>query len=223
MELVRSGSPLSLRFIREVHDVLMHGVRGGNKRPGEFRPCDVRIGRTTESWEDSRFVPPTHTALPDILRDFERFLNVPPDLPVVAQVALAHYQFETIHPFMDGNGRVGRLLITLMLCARGCLSEPLLYLSAFFEHHDDEYRRHLLDISRNGTWGEWIRFVARGVIEQGRDAAARAARLIDLLRSYQRRVPKAIALIDELFASPYITIPTAARVLGKTYPARKAR
>jgi Fic family protein len=225
LNLVREGNPLSLRLIRDVHRVLMEGVCGGNKRPGEFRPCDVRIGRHTESWDDSRFIPPAHTALTPILRDFERFLNTPGDRPVVVDMALMHYQFETTHPFMDGNGRMGRLLFTLLLCERGLLPQPLLYLSAYLEQHNDEYRDHLLAVSQRGAWSDWIRFLARGVTEQARDAATRAGRLLDLWRDYQRKVGSltragaAVRLIDLLFTHPFITIPSAARYLDQTYPA----
>jgi Fic family protein len=225
LELLRQGMPLTLRVIREVHSVLMEGVRGGNKRPGEFRHVDVRIGRQTEGWEESRFVPPVHTALPDLLRDFERFLNTGTEWPIAVQIALNHYQFEAIHPFMDGNGRVGRLLIVLLLCGRGYLTQPLLYLSSYFEEHNDEYRDHLLAVSQRGAWPGWISFVARGIVQQARDAATRAGRLLDLWRSYQRavgertRAASAVRLLDELFASPFITIPNAARYLNQTYPA----
>jgi Fic family protein len=225
VELIRRGNPLSLRVIREVHRVLMTGVRGGDKRPGDFRPCDVRIGRQSEHWDDSRFVPPGHTALEPLLRDFERFVNTPGDRPVVVDLALSHYQFETIHPFMDGNGRIGRLLITLMLCQRGCLPEPLLYLSAYLERHNDEYRDRMLAVSQRGEWAEWVRFLARGVVEQARDAATRAGRLLDLWRTYQKtvsgqtRAASAVRLLDLLFTHPFITIPNAARFLGQTYPA----
>lgn len=225
LKLIQEGHPLSLRLIREVHRVLMSGVRGGDKRPGDFRPCDVRIGRTGENWDDSRFVPPVHSSLTPILRDFERFLNTPGDRPIVVDLALMHYQFEAIHPFMDGNGRVGRLLFTLMLGERGLLPQPLLYLSDYLERHDDEYREHLLAVSQRGAWNGWIHFLARGIVEQARDAATRAARLLDLWRKYQKQVGSltrggaAIQLIDLLFTHPFITIPNAAQFLNQTYPA----
>lgn len=227
LELVRQGLPLSLRVIREVHRVLMQGVRGGNKRPGEFRACDVRIGREGEHWDDSRFIPPAHAGLEPMLRDFERYLNTPGDLPVVVDLALAHYQFESIHPFMDGNGRVGRLLMTLLLCERGLLPEPLLYLSDYLERNDDEYKDHLLAVSQRGAWAGWIRFLARAVTTQARDAATRAGRLLDLWRHYQKligsrpRGSTAIRLIDLIFIQPFITIPGAARFLEQSYPAAR--
>jgi Fic family protein len=225
MDLIRQGNPLSLRVIRDVHRVLMQGVRGGDKRPGEFRPCDVRIGRSGESWDNSRFIPPSHLKLDSLLRDLERFLNTPSQFPIVVDLALVHYQFEAIHPFMDGNGRIGRLLMVLLLGERGYLPQPLLYLSAYLEEHDEEYRDHLLAVSRRGAWSGWIRFLARGVTEQARDAATRAGRLLDLWRRYQKvvgslsRAAATIRLLDLLFAQPFLTVPSAARFLDLTYPA----
>jgi Fic family protein len=202
----------------------MEGVRGGDRKPGEFRSCDVMIGRKGQTLEDARFVPPVHAALQPLLRDFERFLHKPGDLPLVVQLALMHYQFETIHPFTDGNGRIGRLLITLMLCERGVLPQPLLYLSAYFERHAEEYRDCLLEVSRQAAWAQWLRFFARGVAEQARDAARRANSLLDLAKRYQLQVTEvarsstALLLLDQLFASPFITVGGAARVLDVAFP-----
>jgi len=159
--------------------------------------------------------------LEPFLRDFGRFLNGPGDLSVVAQLAVTHYQFETIHPFMDGNGRLGRLLITLMLCERQVLPLPLLYLSVYFEKHDNEYRDLMLDVSRRGAWVEWITFFAKGVGEQARDAVQR---LLDLWRGYRQRVQDAgqpafvLTLVDRLFAAPAITITGAAKLMNVSFP-----
>ena len=224
LQRLGEGLPLCWRLLREVHERLMQGVRGENKRPGQFRNCDVLIGRTGQSWDDARFVPPMHTVLDPLLRDFERFLNDPGELPTVVQLALIHYQFETLHPFMDGNGRLGRLLITLMLCERGILPQPLLYLSAFLERRSQEYKDNMLAVSRQGAWSAWVQFFAEGVAEQARDAVDRATRLLDLWRAYGLRVreasqsPAAPRLVDELFAAPFITIPRAAEILDVTYP-----
>ncbi len=124
LQKLGEGLPLCWRLLREVHERLMQGVRGENKRPGQFRNCDVLIGRPGQLWDDARFVPPAHAALDPLLRHFEEFLNAPGDLSPVVQIALAHYQFETLHPFMDGNGRLGRLLITLMLYAGALYRSP---------------------------------------------------------------------------------------------------
>lgn len=219
--------PLSLRLIREVHATLMQGVRGQEKAPGEFRRCPVRIGRPSQSFENARFVPPDHTELERLLKAFEAFVNQPNPLPTVVMAALAHYQFEAIHPFMDGNGRVGRLLINLMFHARGALTKPMLYLSAYLEAHDEEYRDHLLSISQRGTWAEWIDFFARGVEEQSRDASLRAHQLLKLQSQYREQLQRTsqstavLQLIDHLFRSPYVTIRLTQRVLDVTPRAAK--
>lgn len=218
-----ANMPLCLRLLREIHERLMQNVRGGDKRPGEFRNCPVLIGRAGQEFADARFVPPHHTALEPLLSEFERFLNRSHDLPVVVQLALAHYQFEAIHPFSDGNGRVGRLLLSLMLCEREVLPHPLLYLSAYFERHNAQYRDHLLSVSQRGTWNEWLSFVAAGVSEQARDAVVRATRLLELQQSYRQRVQQGsqstvlLRMVDQLFTAPFITIPGLARFLAVTH------
>lgn len=225
LDCLKNNMPLCLRLFREIHGRLMQGVRGGEKRPGEFRRCPVMIGRHGQSYDDARFVPPHHTMLDGLLHDFEKFLNKPGDLPLVVQLAVAHYQFEAIHPFMDGNGRIGRLLITLMLCERGCLPEPLLYLSAFFEAHNDEYRDHLLHVNQRASWGEWIAFFAAGISEQARDAVVRSRRLLDLQQNYRQRMQRAsqssavLRLVDKLFESPFVTITGITKFLGVTHRA----
>ena len=217
LEAIRSGQPFTRGLLREVHKVLMQGVRGSDKRPGEFRDQSVAIGSA------SRFVPADAHQVPPLLDDFLTFMREARSIPVVVQLAMMHYQFEAIHPFNDGNGRVGRLLITLMLCERGALPQPLLYLSAFFEQNREEYYDHLLAVSRHGRWGEWIEFFARGVAEQSADAFQRTRRLLDLAGEYRKlslqasRSVKAQVLIDELFSSPYVTITRARQVMGASF------
>ena len=216
--------PLCLRLLCEIHQRLLQGVRGADQAPGAIRNCPVLIGRKGQSFEEARFVPPSPDALPPLLKEFEKFLNTPTSLPLVVQIALLHYQFEAIHPFRDGNGRIGRLLITLFLCERRCLPQPLLYLSAFFERNHETYRDLLLDVSRQGAWNDWIRFVALGVAEQARDAIRRAGRLLDLWQSYRRKMQDlaitatALRLIDELFSAPIITIAHAQKLLRVSFP-----
>lgn len=218
LDAIQSGAPFSLQLIREIHRILLNDVRGGDKQPGVIRNRGVRIGGVNA--EDARFVPPCHTQLSPLLDDFVQFLRQYPELPVVVELALMHYQFEAIHPFNDGNGRVGRLLITLMLCERGALPEPLLYLSAYFEKNRQDYYDHFLNISRRGDWMGWIRFFANGVAEQAQDATERTRRLLELRTAYRReageqlRSATALTLVDELFSSPYITINHAARVMN---------
>ncbi len=216
LEQMRVGHPFSLMLIREMHRLLLEGVRGGEKRPGVVRDRGVLIGRTGQTYETARFVPPCHTELDPLLTNLVEFLQTGGGLPVLVQLAVAHYQFETIHPFNDGNGRLGRLLITLLLSARGVLPVPLLYLSGFFERNRDEYYDGLLDVSRRGAWNSWVAYFAYGVTVTARDAAARAGRLTDLRDNYLRRDAvrgsATLRVVDELFASPYITLRRAADV-----------
>lgn len=210
--LSRIGSiPLCSRLIREIHQRLMTGVRGQDKAPGQFRKVDVHIGRDRQI-ANARFVPPGYQLVDGHMAAFERFLNEPNDLPEVVQLAIAHYQFEAIHPFMDGNGRMGRLLISLMLSERKLLRQPLLYLSAFFEARNEEYRDHLLNVSRRASWNEWIEFFSLGVIEQSRDAVVRARRLLSLMREYRQRCEQGkypvgvLQIVERIFNAPAVTI-----------------
>ena len=220
---IRRGMPFTLQLIRGVHRTLLSGVRGEEKRPGELRTRPVFIGQSNQTLDNARFVPPCHTALEPLLADFVRFLREERSLPPVVQLALMHYQFEAIHPFNDGNGRVGRLLITLMLCERGVLPQPLLYLSAFFEKNRAEYYDHLLAISRTGEWREWLVYFAFGVAEQARDATLRARRLLNLWQDYRHRAAQAaraatiLRLVDAMFSSPYLTAQRVSDVMEMSF------
>jgi Fic family protein len=158
----------------------------------------------------------------EALSDLEKFLHAKTRFPPLVRLAMAHYQFEAIHPFLDGNGRIGRLLVSLLLCRDGLLREPLLYLSDFLERNREEYYERLLAVSRAGAWSSWIEFFLRGVAEQSQDAVWRAGRLLELWREHRRRFEAArssslvLRLVDHLFESPVITIPRAARLLGVT-------
>jgi Fic family protein len=222
-----SELPICLRLVREIHERLLRGVRGAEHQPGEFRRCQNFIGRPGQKAHQARFVPPTVAHMDTALHALERFIAAPGDLPVLVQVALIHYQFEAIHPFEDGNGRVGRLLVSLLLCERGCLPQPLLYLSTYLERHDDEYRDRLLHVSQRGAWDEWLTFFLRGVAEQSRDAVDRSHRLLDLWQTYRKNLQAkrasalTLELIDTLFETVTITIPRAAELLGVTYASAK--
>ncbi len=225
LQRLQEGFPLCLRLLKEIHARLMQGVRGSDRHPGEFRRVPVFIGRLGQDYDSARFVPPHHLDLDPLLQHFEQFLNQPGDLPIVAQLALAHYQFEAIHPFEDGNGRLGRLLITLLLCERKVLPQPLLYLSVYFERHDTAYRDHLLAISQRGSWSEWLEFFAAGVTEQARDALIRGRRLMELQQIYRGRMQAAsqssgvLVLVDHLFQAPFITVPGVQKLLKVTHRA----
>jgi Fic family protein len=218
--------PLSLRLVRELHDHLMRGVRGERATPGEFRRSQNWIGPTGSSPATAPYVPPPPDRLMDCLSDWELFLHDREHFPELIQCAVMHEQFEAIHPFLDGNGRVGRLLITLFLIERGRLSQPLLYLSAFIEAHRQDYYDALQKVRTDGDWPGWLRFFLTGVEETAREAFGQARRLTDLhdrLRRDLRQRPNAMALLDELFVNPYVTVSRAARLLNVSYPtARKA-
>lgn len=219
--------PLSLRFIREVHERLMRGVRGDSSNPGEFRSLQNWIGAPGSRITEAKYVPPPVQEMHAALNAFEKFLHAPSHLPALIRFALIHYHFEAIHPFLDGNGRVGRLLITFLFHTEELLDHPLLYLSGFFERHRDDYYRLLLNISRRGEWAEWIDYFLRGVTEQAGDAVRCASRLLTLRQDYRNRTTSARssallgAMIDRLFTLPAITITAAARELNVTYPAAK--
>ena len=158
------------------------------------------------------------------LDEWEKFLHNAKDIPLLVQCALIHYQFEAVHPFVDGNGRVGRLLITFFLCERGALPQPLLYLSAFFEHHRDEYYARLLEVSRSGDWMGWIKFFLRGIATQASVAAEDSQRILKLQQRYRELLqkrkasPTAIAIMDELFLNPYVTATRLSKRLKVSFP-----
>ncbi|AGG07387.1 hypothetical protein C1O63_1473 [Dehalococcoides mccartyi] len=216
--------PLSLRFIRELHGILMEGVRGEHATRGDFRQSQNWIGAAGATLNEATFVPPPVTEMQDCLNELEKFLHGDTELPPLVQAAMVHYQFETIHPFLDGNGRIGRLLVTLLLCQKNVLAKPLLYLSAFFEQHRPEYYDLLLKVSQNGAWREWIEFFLKAVTEQSDDAVSRARRLLDLLRGYsqtareKRLSPTAVQLVELIFMKPVLNAKTAQEFLKVSYP-----
>lgn len=214
--------PVSLRLIREMHERLMQGVRGEYMTPGEFRRSQNWIGPPGCLLKDAVFVPPPVDEMMETLGDLEKYLHMPSELPPLIRLALIHYQFEAIHPFLDGNGRVGRLLLTLLLCTEGLLSQPLLYLSAYFERYRRDYYNLLLGVSQSGRWYEWVMYFLRGVADQSQDAVRRSNRLLDLRQEYRQRLQSArssallLQLVDELFSYPAISISWAAKRLDVT-------
>ena len=214
--------PISVRFVNELHSVLLRAVRGEAKRPGELRSGPVWIGPSGTPIEDARYVPPPADQVRDLLEDWEHFVNDDSGLPPLVQCALMHYQFEAIHPYLDGNGRIGRLLITLFLCAKRILTQPLLYLSAYFERDRQRYYDELFRLSATGDWSAWLGYFLDGVAEQANDALVRSRRLRDLQERYRtllhelRESGNALLLLDELFANPYMTAPLAAYLLEIT-------
>lgn len=205
--------PVCVRLIREIHKVLMEGVRGEHATPGELRKSQNWIGPPGYSGNEATFVPPPVEEMKETLSEWEKYLHSNPNEPPLIQCALMHYQFEAIHPFRDGNGRIGRLLITFFLCEKGCLTQPLLYLSAFFDRFRDEYYSRLLTVSQKGDWPEWIKYFLRGVAAQAKDAISDAKKILDLHAEYQgmvdmsKKIPEsAHRLIDEIFLNPVISI-----------------
>ncbi len=223
----RTELPVCLRMIRELHSVLLEGVRGENDRPGEFRKSQNWIGSRGCTIAQARYVPPPPAEMQVCLDAFERFINAPhPHIPVLVWLAMIHYQFEAIHPFRDGNGRIGRLLLILLLCAQGVLNRPLLYLSAYFDRKREEYYEKLLRVSTQGEWDEWILFFLRGVVEQSLDAFERSRRLMALQQQFRSRVKSKgsalpIRLADLLVERPVITTVFVSRHLHVTYQTAK--
>jgi Fic family protein len=216
--------PVSLRLIRELHARLMQGVRGGHATPGEFRRSQNWIGRPGCTLSDAEYVPPPPEEMRTALDAFEKYLRDGDVQPKLVRLAFIHQQFEAIHPFLDGNGRIGRLLISLLLVEWGLLPLPLLYLSAYFERERQAYYDLLWAVNARGDWRAWVLFFLRGVAEQAQDAGARAKRLQDLQAEWrahvaQERAPAlTLNLVDELFRSPMVTIPLVAKLLNVTYP-----
>lgn len=220
--------PVSLRLMRELHERLMKGVRGESLTPGEFRKRQNWIGDPGCRIEDASFVPPPVPDMTAALHALEEFIYGESHLPPLVKMAVMHYQFEAIHPFLDGNGRIGRLLIVLLLVTEKLLPQPLLYLSAFFERHRGEYYRLLLEVSQKGNWNEWVVFFLRGVAEQSADAIQRANRLQQLATRYRDKlqVSRASAtlskLADHLFLRPVINVNSAMKILKLSQPAAQA-
>jgi len=214
--------PLSLRFVRELHAKLMTGVRGQHPTPGEFRRTQNWIGRPGDTLAQATYVPPPPDSLGDHLSEWERFLH-DQMLPPLIHAALAHYQFEAIHPFLDGNGRVGRLLITIELSERNVLPAPFLYLSAFFDATREDYYGGLRGISERGDWAGWLQYFLNGVARQSEDALSRAERTNALLERWHRKLASdahakvAIQIVDLLGANPFVTPRGAQQRLGLAY------
>ena len=210
---LNEGFPLSNRLIREIHGVLLSRGRGSGKAPGEFRLSQNWIGGTRPG--DAEFVPPPHTAVPDCMSALERFYHADDGVPFLIRAGLAHVQFETIHPFLDGNGRVGRLLITLLLCNAGVLRQPLLYLSLYFKERRSEYYALLSRVRRVGDWEEWLAFFLEGVLVTAEGAVATSRRLVDVFAADRtaieqhvgRRAGSALRVHDALKARPVLSLP----------------
>ena len=209
--------PLCVRLVRELHEKLMEGARGQHAAPGLFRTTQNWIGKPGSTLATATFIPPPPGEVEPCLAAWERFLHES-DLPPLVTIALAHYQFEAIHPFLDGNGRVGRLLITLFLIERKILPTPLLYLSAFFEAARRDYYESLRGVSDRGAWLDWLEYFLLGVARMSEDALNRATRINDLLADWRSKMAgqstnTPLRMVDLLAANPFLTITSAARQL----------
>lgn len=222
LKRLREGFPLSLRLIREIHEILLRKGRGKDKTPGEFRTTQNWIGGTRPG--NAIYVPPPPERLMECLDSFEKFLHDETvTLPLLVQLSLIHVQFETIHPFLDGNGRLGRLLITLLLCARGALQEPLLYLSLYFKTHRSHYYDLLQRVRQDGAWEEWLEFFLEGVESTAKQAAETAVELNRLFAADRKRIQEigrpaltALRVHEYMQMKPLISIGLAARALNLT-------
>ena len=220
-QILEQDHPLSNRFIRGLHETLLTGVRGSSKAPGQFRRTQVHIG------SDRRFVPPPAAAIPDLMGDLEKFIHADLEMDGLVRAFFAHYQFETIHPFLDGNGRVGRLLLSLLVYRWCGLHGPWLYLSAFFDRYKDEYIRGLFRVSTEGAWHEWIDFCLRATVVQAEDSMNRVDKLIALQKKYDELIAarnwpgRMHQVVAYLLGSPMIDIPTLAKEFSVTYPTAK--
>jgi Fic family protein len=216
--------PISSRLFRELHACLLEGVRGEEWTPGEFRRSQNWIGPPGSTLQTAVMVPSPVEAMQRTLGQLEQYIHAGEDLPPLVRLALIHYQFEVIHPFLDGNGRVGRLLISLLLCAWELLPQPLLYLSAYFEAHRQAYYDHLLAVSTRGAWTTWLIYFLQGVASQAADGIARIRRLQALHDAYRAQfqtrqaAARLLQVVDRLFEQPIFTIPQLADALDVPYP-----
>jgi Fic family protein len=214
------GLPLSLRLIRDLHRILMDGVRGSNQTPGEFRTTQNQIGRP------ARFVPPPPLHMTNALNEFEKYLHTDSPHDPLVKAFLAHYQFETIHPFGDGNGRVGRLLLSLTIQEWCKLSGQWLYMSAYFEKHKTDYMDYLKSVSTHGNWEGWIEFCLEGVIEQANDAEKRCDKLLSLHKDFHNRLKKGslrlAKILEGLFETPVVSVLNIKRTFGVSHPTARA-
>jgi Fic family protein len=220
--LARLGTlPISKRLVAEIHAVLLRGVRGRERTPGEFRLSQNYIGSPDDRPQSAVFVPPPPgEPMERALADWEKFSHENIELPLLVRCALLHYQFETIHPFLDGNGRLGRLLIVFFLVEQGALPSPLLYLSSYFEQRRSDYTDRLQAVRERGEMQGWLQFFLHGVEVQATDAVARAERLADLREGYRHQLAgtrsRAAEVVDLLFENPIASAPAVAASLGIT-------
>jgi len=218
--------PVSVRLIKEIHERLLRGERGGRLESGELRRSQNWIGPGGAHLSEATFVPPPPDVVPEALGAMERFLHQDDQVPLLIKIGLVHAQFETIHPFLDGNGRVGRLLITFLLTERGVLHQPVLYLSHFFKAHRQEYYEQLQAVRDQGAWEEWLAFFLRGVTVVSREAAETARRILQLREEHRALITSHLGrgaggghkVLESLYDRPIVSVHDVQRITGTTYP-----
>lgn len=219
--------PVSVRLIREIHKRLLKGVRGSGLTPGDLRRTQNWIGPAGCSLSEATFVPPPPDAVPDALGNLERFLHARDELPVLVKIGLVHAQFETIHPFLDGNGRIGRLLITFLLTESGVLTKPVLYLSHYFKRNRQTYYDRLQDVRDRGDWEAWLTFFLEGVVEVSQEALATSRRILELRERHRSEITDHLGraagnghrLLESLFDRPIVSVEDVRGVTGTTFAA----
>lgn len=219
--------PVSSRLIREIHAELLKGVRGSDLTPGELRTSQNWIGPSGCTINEASFVPPPPYEVPQALSDLEKFLHSDTMMPLLVKIGLAHAQFETIHPFLDGNGRVGRLLITFLLCEQGALHKPVLYLSYFFKRYRQQYYDHLQSVRDHGTWEKWLAFFLRGVVEVSSQSTDTARRILSLREEHRQMITENFSraagnghrVLEQLYKHPIVSVGEVKELIGTTYPA----
>ena len=221
LDAITADEPITVELLCAMHDRLLSGVRGDEAHLGELRTTQNFIG-STPYIEDARYVPPPPNRVPELLEELVEYANRDTDTHPLLRIGSIHYQFETIHPFLGGNGRLGRLLISLLLQRDGLLPEPYLYLSSYFNARRSDYVDHLLDVSQHGEWEAWLRFFLRGVQAQADEAHYRANLLVDLREEYQQRYQSErsgniLELVMRLFEDPYLDVNTTAGWLDVEY------
>ncbi|HEX4171618.1 MAG TPA: Fic family protein [Acetobacteraceae bacterium] len=219
--------PVSVRLIREIHAKLLEGVRGSHLTPGELRASQNWIGPAGCTLNEASFVPPPPAEVPEALGALERFLHTEDTLPLLIKIGLAHAQFETIHPFLDGNGRVGRLLVTFLLCEKHVLDKPVLYLSHYFKRHRQSYYDRLQAVRDEGAIEDWLEFFLTGVLEVSLEASATARRILALREQHRDLIASRLGraagnghrTLEHLFAHPIVSVNEVRELIGTTYPA----
>lgn len=219
--------PVSVRLIREIHAELLQDVRGSHLTPGELRTSQNWIGPSGCTLNEATFVPPPHHEVAQQLAELEEFLHTDTGLPLLIKIGLAHAQFETIHPFLDGNGRIGRLLITFLLCEQQVLFKPVLYLSYFFKQHRQQYYEELQSVRDTGTWEQWLIFFLRGIVEVSAQAADTARRVLVLREEHRHAITENFGraaanghrVLERLYQYPIVSVKQVQDLIGMTYPA----